>query len=61
MLRTAISAWTASAWLLPPKAREPNPRNPDWIQNYNRIAPHAALGFLSPKEFRAQQYTELRV
>lgn len=27
----------------------------------NRLAPHSALGFLSPKEFRAQQFTELRV
>jgi putative transposase len=34
---------------------------PDWIQDYNRIAPHSALGFLSPTDFRAQQYTELRV
>jgi putative transposase len=34
---------------------------PGWIQDYNRIAPHSALGFLSPKEFRAQQYVELRV
>lgn len=34
---------------------------PGWIQDYNRIAPHSALGFLSPREFRAQQYTELRV
>lgn len=34
---------------------------PGWIEDYNRIAPHSALGFLSPKEFRAQQYTELRV
>jgi len=34
---------------------------PDWIQDYNRIAPHSALGFLSPKDFRAQQYSELRV
>ena len=32
---------------------------PDWIQDYNRLAPHSALGFLSPKEFRAQQYVRL--
>jgi len=34
---------------------------PDWIEDYNRFAPHSALGFLSPKEFRAQQYIELCV
>ncbi len=34
---------------------------PDWIEDYNRFAPHSALGFLSPKEFRAQQYVELCV
>src|SRR5712692_11937376 len=34
---------------------------PEWIEDYNRSAPHSALGFLSPKEFRAQQYTESRV
>lgn len=34
---------------------------PDWIRDYNDNAPHSALGFLSPKEFRAQQFTSLRV
>lgn len=34
---------------------------PGWIQDYNESAPHSSLGFLSPKEFRAQQYTNLRV
>jgi putative transposase len=34
---------------------------PGWIQDYNAIAPHSSLGFLSPKEFRAQQYTNVRV
>lgn len=34
---------------------------PGWLEDYNRIAPHSALGFLSPKEFRAQQCTELCV
>jgi putative transposase len=34
---------------------------PDWIEDYNRLAPHSALGFLSPKEFRAQQFVELCV
>lgn len=31
-----------------------------WIQDYNERAPHSALGFRSPKEFRAQQYVSLR-
>ncbi|MFI5182567.1 MAG: integrase core domain-containing protein [Thermoanaerobaculia bacterium] len=26
---------------------------PEWIDDYNRIAPHSSLGMLSPKEFRA--------
>jgi putative transposase len=34
---------------------------PHWLRDYNQNAPHSALGFLSPKEFRAQQYTELCV
>lgn len=34
---------------------------PAWLEDYNRIAPHSALAFLSPKEFRAQQVTELCV
>ena len=34
---------------------------PGWIEDYNRLAPHSALGFLSPKAFRAQQYVELCV
>ncbi|MFY9551758.1 MAG: IS3 family transposase [Thermoanaerobaculia bacterium] len=34
---------------------------PAWIQDYNDSAPHSSLGFLSPKEFRAQQYTSLGV
>jgi putative transposase len=34
---------------------------PGWIQDYNESAPHSSLGFLSPKEFRAQQYTSLGV
>ena len=28
---------------------------PGWLDDYNRVAPHSALGSLSPKEFRAQQ------
>ncbi len=28
---------------------------PAWLEDYNRVAPHSALGSLSPKEFRAQQ------
>jgi len=31
------------------------------IQYYNENEPHSPLGFLSPKEFRAQQFTSLRV
>ena len=34
---------------------------PGWIQDYNETAPHSALGFLSPKDFRAQQCVSLRV
>lgn len=34
---------------------------PAWLEDYNRIAPHSALGFLSPKEFRAQQRVSLCV
>ncbi len=34
---------------------------PGWFQDNNESAPHSSLGFLSPKEFRAQQYTSLRV
>jgi putative transposase len=34
---------------------------PSWLEDYNHFAPHSALGFPSPKESRAQQYTELRV
>jgi transposase InsO family protein len=34
---------------------------PDWIQDYNDSAPHSSLGFLSPKEFRAQQRVSLGV
>jgi transposase InsO family protein len=34
---------------------------PGWIQDYNDNAPHSSLGFLSPKEFRAQQHTSLGV
>ncbi len=26
---------------------------PEWIDDYNRIAPHSPLGMLSQKEFRA--------
>jgi putative transposase len=32
---------------------------PVWLEDYNRFAPHSALGFLSPKDFRAQQCVEL--
>jgi putative transposase len=28
---------------------------PAWLEDYNRVAPHSALGSLAPKEFRAQQ------
>jgi len=34
---------------------------PGWIQDYNRLAPHSALGFLSPHDFRAQQCVNLGV
>ncbi len=34
---------------------------PGWIQDYNENAPHSSLGFLSPKEFRAQQCVTLGV
>ena len=34
---------------------------PGWFLDYNQNAPHSSLGFLSPKEFRDQQFTELRV
>jgi transposase InsO family protein len=27
-----------------------------WINDYNHVAPHSALGQLSPRDFRAQQY-----
>jgi putative transposase len=33
---------------------------PAWLDDYNRFAPHSALSFLSPKDFRAQQYVELQ-
>jgi transposase InsO family protein len=33
---------------------------PAWLEDYNRFAPHSALGFLSPKDFHAQQYIEVR-
>jgi putative transposase len=29
---------------------------PEWIRDYNEVAPHSALGHRSPKDFRAQQY-----
>ena len=32
---------------------------PGWLQDYNERAPHSALGFLSPKEFRARQCVSL--
>jgi putative transposase len=28
---------------------------PDWIDDYNRVAPHSALGYLTPEEWRAQK------
>jgi len=28
---------------------------PGWIEDYNRIAPHSALGVLAPTEYRDRQ------
>ena len=42
-----------------PPAYSPEPNG--MAEAFVNIAPHSALGFLSPTEFRAQQFTELRV
>jgi transposase InsO family protein len=29
-----------------------------WIEDYNAVAPHSALGFKSPREYRGEQQAE---